>query len=311
MMERQSSHIISTYFAPRGRKRMYALGMQLVQLYLSPSDKLIGIIGEAGSGKSALIRGMFPGLDLTNDDDGVYVRPLPLLEQDDERGFFSPHTYHVDIRFENGFTQMSVLAEAIAQALHRGKRVVVEHFDLVYPLLQVKADLLIGVGEEVVITRPNIFGPKPREICDIVYKSLPYRLMSHTAEDLCEFCMPPEELERCGHGDVHHGFVISFPDDREPDFDIEELEKKVCALIDQKLPISYLDETHISIGGRSHPCTGPRIHVSNTGQIKDFHLLYHFVHDVFNRQYLLVGCVGQENLERLRKLEAKIEAQLI
>ena len=33
-------------------------------------------------------------------------------------------------------------------------------------LLQVKADLLIGVGEEVVITRPTIFGPKPREIYD-------------------------------------------------------------------------------------------------------------------------------------------------
>ena len=35
---------------------MYALGMHLVQLYLNPTDKLIGIIGEAGSGKSALIR---------------------------------------------------------------------------------------------------------------------------------------------------------------------------------------------------------------------------------------------------------------
>ena len=61
MIERQTSHVISTYFAPRGRKRMYALGMHLVQLYLNPTDKLIGIIGEAGSGKSALIRGMFPG----------------------------------------------------------------------------------------------------------------------------------------------------------------------------------------------------------------------------------------------------------
>ena len=107
MKERQMSHIMSHYFAPRGRGRMYSLGMQLAQLYLSPTDKLIGIIGEAGSGKSALIRGMFPGLELTNDDDGVYIRPLPLLEQDDQRGFFSPHTYHVDIRFENGFTQMS------------------------------------------------------------------------------------------------------------------------------------------------------------------------------------------------------------
>jgi hypothetical protein len=39
--------------------------------------------------------------------------------------------------------------------------VVIEHFELVYPLLHMNADLLIGVGEEVVIARPNIFGPEP------------------------------------------------------------------------------------------------------------------------------------------------------
>ena len=76
------THIMSSYYAPRGAHRMYALGQQIAQLYLNPSDKLIGIIGEAGSGKSALIRGMFPGLELTNDDNGVYIRPLPILEQE-------------------------------------------------------------------------------------------------------------------------------------------------------------------------------------------------------------------------------------
>jgi len=74
MQERLESHIISSYFAPRGHNRMYALGRHLAQIYLSPFDKLIGIIGDAGAGKSALIRGMFPGLELTNDDDGVYIR---------------------------------------------------------------------------------------------------------------------------------------------------------------------------------------------------------------------------------------------
>ena len=177
MRDRQESHILSSYFAPRGHTRMYALGMQLAQLYLSPYDKLIGIIGEAGSGKSALIRGMFPGLELTNDDDGVYVRPLPLLDQGSQIGFFSPHTYHLDIRFENGFTQMSVLAEAITEALQNGKRVIVEHFDLVYPLLGFNANLLIGVGEQVLIARPTLFGPEPKEIRETVYKSLNYRLM--------------------------------------------------------------------------------------------------------------------------------------
>ena len=181
MSERRPTHILSSYYAPRGHNRMYALGMQLAQMYLSPTDRLIGIIGEAGSGKSALIRGMFPGLELTNDDNGVYIRPLPLLEQDNQFAFFSPHTYHVDIRFENGFTQMSELADAVKEALRKGKRVVVEHFDLIYPLLGANANILIGVGEQVLVARPTLFGPEPEKIREVVYKSLHYRLMAHTA----------------------------------------------------------------------------------------------------------------------------------
>lgn len=307
MKDRQENHILSSYFAPRGHNRMYALGMQLAQLYLSPFDKLIGIIGEAGSGKSALIRGMFPGLELTNDDDGVYIRPLPLLEQD-SFGFFAPHTYHVDIRFENGFTQMSVLADAISEALQNGKRVIVEHFDLVYPLLGFNANLLIGVGEQILIARPTLFGPEPQEIRNTVYTSLSYRLMAHTAEDLCEYSMPAEELHRCGHDDVRHGFVISFPD-KMPDFDIAELEAKVHAMIRQNLPITYVDNHHVSIGGQLHPCTGPRIHVSHTGKIENFHLLHHFIYDRLSRCYLLVGCVGNGAEENLRKLDIQQEKQ--
>lgn len=298
----RENHLLSSYFAPRGHARMYALGIQLAQLYLSPFDRLIGIIGEAGSGKSALIRGMFPGLELTNDDNGVYVRPLPLLEQDMESGFFSPHTYHLDIRFENGFTQMSVLADAITQALSRGKRVIVEHFDLVYPLLGANANLLIGVGEQVLIARPNLFGPAPDEIRQAVYSSLPYRLMAHTAEDLCEFCMPKHELARCIHGDVRHGFVIGFPGTR-PEINIPELEAKVNALIAEDLPVTYIDDNHVSIGTTPHPCTGPRIHVSSTGQIKEFHLLHHYIYDRYKEYYLLVGGVGEGSVENLKKLD--------
>jgi len=312
MQNRQDSHIISSYFAPRGHNRMYTLGMQLAQLYLSPFDKLIGIIGEAGSGKSALIRGMFPGLELTNDDDGIYIRPLPLLDQDSQMGFFAPHTYHVDIRFENGFTQMSTLADAITEALQNGKRVIVEHFDLVYPLLGFNANLLIGVGEQILISRPTLFGPEPSEIRSAVYDSLPYRLMAHSAEDLCEFCMPAEDLARCGHDDVRHGFVISFPD-KEPDFDIVELEKKVNDIIRKNVPIAYVDNRHVSIDGQLHRCTGPRIHVTHTGQIENFHLLHHFIYDRFGRRYLLVGCVGKDAEENLRKLDAqqKMQSDLI
>ncbi len=306
MTERQECHVLSSYFAPRGHKRMYALGMQLAQLYLSPFDKLIGIIGEAGSGKSSLLRGMFPGLELTNDDDGVYVRPLPILDQGGS--FFTPHTYHLDVRFENGFTQMSVLAEAISEALHNGKRVIVEHFDLIYPILGFNANLLIGVGEQILIARPTIFGPEPDEIKQTVYKSLHYRLMAHTAEDLCEEVIPPEYMENCGHGDIKHGFALTFPEHK-PDFDIREVEAKVKEMIAADLPIAYADNNHIKIGDRLVHCTGPRVHVAHTGQIENFHLLYHFIYDRFKKEYLMIGCVGENAWENLKKLDAQQEKQ--
>ena len=109
----------------------------------------------------------------------------------------------------------------------------VEHFDLVYPLLGANANLLIGVGEQVLIARPNIFGPEPDEIKEAVYTSLHYRLMAHTAEDLCEMCMCEFDRERCGHDDVRHGFAIYFPE-TPPDIDIPALEASVKEIIAQK-----------------------------------------------------------------------------
>ena len=304
MFEERTTHIVSSYYAPRGHKRMYELGMQLAQQYLSPTDKLIGVIGEAGSGKSALIRGMFPGLELTNDDNGVYVRPLPILDIGDDTSFFSPHTYHLDIRFENGFTQMSVLADAIIDALRHGKRVIVEHFDLVYPLLGTNANLLIGVGEQVLVSRPNVFGPEPEELKQTVYSSLHYRLMAHTAEDLCEFCMGPDIVARCGHDDVRHGLCMYFQDNK-PDIDLVKLEEQVNALIQKDLPITYVDDHHVSIGSELHECSGPRIHVTHTGQVENFRLMHHFIYDRLKRRYLMVGCVGENSDKLLEQLDIR------
>ncbi len=305
MPERKPTHILSSYYAPRGHQRMYALGMQIAQMYLNPNDRLIGFIGDAGSGKSALIRGMFPGLELTNDDNGVYVRPLPILEQDSGFSFFSPHTYHLDVRFENGFTQMAELAEAITQALRNGKRVIVEHFDLVYPLLGANANLLIGVGEQVLIARPNLFGPEPEEIRKVVYESLRYRLMAHTAEDICEMCLEDDfDRLRCGHDDVKHGFALYFPDTK-PKVDLWELEQKVQDIIAQDLPVTYVDEHHISVGGNILQCNGPRIHVAHTGQIENFKLMHHYIYDRFKRRYVLAGCVGEHSAELLKSLDKR------
>ena len=62
------SLMYAVYFAPRGKDRLLDLGHQIAQRHLSPQDKLIGFVGDGGAGKSLLIRGMFPGLELTNDD---------------------------------------------------------------------------------------------------------------------------------------------------------------------------------------------------------------------------------------------------
>lgn len=279
--------------------------MQISQLYLSPQDRLIGFIGDAGSGKSALVKGMFPGLELTNDDDGVNVRPLPILDVGEQsRGFnfYTPHTYHLDIRFETGFTQPHILAEAIMDAIHLGKRVIVEHFDLIYPLLPQNADLLVGVGEQVLIARPNMFGPEPQEFVDVVHKSLRYRLMAHTAEDLCEIHMTPEQVLACKHDDIHHGFVLAFYD-HPPELDLFDLEMRVKEDIARDLPVHYADESHIAVGETLHECSGPRTHVSSTGKIEGFCLYPEIIFDKQGSRYLLLGFVGehaQENMERLR-----------
>jgi hypothetical protein len=120
--------------------------------------------------------------------------------------------------------------------------------------------------------------------------------------------MPPEDLARCGHDDVKHGFVISFPE-RKPDFDIAELEKRVNELIAADLSVDYIDNHHVSIGGNIHPCTGPRIHVSKTGQIKNFHLLQHFIYSHLDHRYLLVGCVGEDAEKNLQKLDDQQKKQ--
>lgn len=291
-----------SFFAPRGKHRIFGIGRQLAQLCLDPEDLLIGVIGDAGCGKSALVKGMFPGLELTNDDDGVNVRPLPLLDVGTEQGFFTPHTYHVDIRFEMALTQPHVLAEAITEAVRLGRRVIVEHFDLIYPLLGRNADLLIGIGEQIIVARPTMFGPDPQEFTAKTHSSLPFRLMAHSAEDLVEFVLPRELVEIANHDDISHGFILAFQDYR-PQIDIAAVERKVNALIATDLPISYADEAHVRIGESLHPCTGPRTHVSHTGAIEGFRLCPELVFDKHQNRHLLIGFIGNDSAESLGNLK--------
>ena len=187
-----------------------------------------------------------------------------------------------------------------------GKRVVVEHFELVAPLLKQSADLIVGIGEEVIVTRPNIFGPLPQDIADIVHASIRYRKMAHTAEDLStmvlidEFGFQPNTFFK--HGDVHHGFVLQFMEP--PDFDLDKVEKSVRKLIRQELEVSFVDDDHIQIGEVTFRCTGPRIHVANTSEIEGFRILHEIQFDRQSGLYFVTGLVGNQRFENLEDLNS-------
>lgn len=284
----------AAYFAPRGKNRLIELGRSISHRYLDPADKLIGLVGDAGAGKSLLIRGIFPGLELTNDDNGINVRPLPLI-RDAEEGHFRSHTYHVDARFEAAFNQPWKIAEAVRKAVAGDRRVVLEHFDLLYPSLQINAEVLIGVGEEVIVTRPGVFGPFPQEIADIVFKSLPYRKMAHSAEDLTAMVLAEMGIEKPeAHSDIKHGFILEF--EEKPEIDLHQVEQKVQALIAADQVIDYDDEENIRIGQCRWGCTGPRLHVRKTGDIKGFRLLKDFKWDSIEKLHILAGLVGEDEI---------------
>ncbi|HBE02514.1 MAG: lantibiotic ABC transporter [Spirochaetes bacterium GWF1_41_5] len=287
--------LFAVYYAPRGRARLYKTAQEVAQKHLLPTDLLIGIIGTAGSGKSTLIKGLFPGLELTNDDRGVNLRKAPIFEFDPEDPF-SGHTFHLDVRYELAFRQAFQIAEAIKNALTHNRRVIAEHFDLIYPALKFNAHVLIGIGEEIIAARPTVFGPFPEKIKPLVDKTVQYRLMAHSAEDITSRILEKEYnyTRPVIHSDVRHGFVISFSE--KPEIDISELEKKVRKIIDNDVPICPAGEDRIRIGNDEMSCTGTRTHVKSSGMIKNFRLVDKFVRDELNDEWLLVGRVGGDDI---------------
>ena len=279
------------YYAPRGRPRLYGLGREIGQRHLLPADLLIGIIGAEGAGKSTLIRGIFPGLELTNNDEGINLQTAPLFD-DATAEHLGPHTYHIDVRYEQAFHQLWEIAEAVTAVLKKQRRVVVEHFDALFPHLGFNANVLVGIGEEVIVARPNLFGPDPDSIRDVVYRTVRYRKMAHSAEDITNLLINQQYGYRLPltHSDVKHGFAIGFSED--PHFDLPKLEADVKDIIARDLPITPADEQHIRIGADVMYCTGVRTHVQSSGQIEDFRLLHEMRVNPITEQHLLVGMVG-------------------
>ena len=293
----QEYSMYSLYFAPRGKERLLFLGDQIGRRHLHFADKLIGIIGDAGSGKSSLIRGMFPGLELTNDDDRLDARKI-MQVRDLEENYSNATTFHIDMRFQTAFTQMHEILTFVTNALEHGRRVVVEHFDLLFPALQIPADIMVGIGEEILVVRPTVFGPLPQNVYDVVHTSLKYRKMAHTVEDLTIQLLEEEfGVDRAAFfsSDIKSGFLLRFTTGLE--LDLCALAERIHQRLAANLPVRYHDESHIMIGDAVLRCSGPRLHVRNTSEVKDFKLIKQFIRDEKTDTHCLVGVLRQKEEE--------------
>lgn len=300
----QEYMVSSQYFAPRGRERLMFLGEQIAHRHLHYDDKLIGIVGDTGSGKSSLINGMFPGLELSNDDDNINPRKImqvkSLLQDIPDAA-----TYHLDVRFQMAFTQMYEIADFVCKILEKKRRIVIEHFNLLYPTLGINANIIVGIGEEIIVTRPTIFGPIPESIYEIVHTSLTYRKMAHTAEEVVVQVLLEEfgvSLDDFYSSDIRNGFVLKFIE--KPDIDLVKLESLSRKMIAENLDVSYYDEDHIMMGDKIIPCDGARFHVNNTSEIELLSIVKELIKDPRNNEYNLIGVIdgNLNNLENRNTL---------
>ena len=287
----QEYMVSSQYYAPRGRERLMFLGEQIAQKHLYYSDSLIGIVGDAGSGKSSLINGMFPGLELSNDDDIINPRKI-MQVRDLMRDMPDAATYHLDMRFQMAFTQMYEIVDFVKKVLQKKRRIVIEHFNLLYEALGMNADIIVGIGEEIIVTRPTIFGPIPQSIYEMVHQSLTYRKMAHTAEEAVVQALESEfgiTTDDFYSSDMRNGFVLKFP--KKPAIDIEKLAIASKEILAQNLDVSYYDEDHIKMGDKIIFCDGARFHVKNTSEVKHFDIYEKMIVDPKTKVYNLIGIV--------------------
>ena len=300
----QEYMVSSQYFAPRGRERLMFLGEQIAHKHLHYSDSLIGIVGDAGSGKSSLINGMFPGLELSNDDDIINPRKI-MQVRDLMQDIPDAATYHLDMRFQMAFTQMYEIVDFVKAVLKMKRRVVIEHFNLLYEALGINADIIVGIGEEIIVTRPTIFGPIPESIYEIVHTSLKFRKMAHTAEEVVAQILQSEfgiSTDDFYSSDIRNGFVLKFLKD--PKVDLDKLEILSQEMLLQNLDVSYFDEDHIKMGDKIIPCDGARFHVNNTSEIEHFSLLKGLIQDPKTKLFNLIGVIdgNLENMENRNTL---------
>ena len=140
---------------------------------------------------------------------------------------------------------------------------------------------------------------------DHIYK-MDYQVMLdyHKANkaDVTIACMhvPIEEASRFGVMTTDgNGRITEF--EEKPDVDLYVLEKKVKEAVQQDLPVSYYDVTHVQIGDYILECLGPRMHITSTGKIEDFTLVKDYPQDPRNGYYMLVGILGKQGSYDLKE----------
>ena len=199
------------------------------------------------------------------------------------------------MRFQTAFTQMHEIVEFVNSAIDNGRRVVVEHFDLLFPALQVPADVMVGIGEEIIVVRPTVFGPSPQNVYDIVHTSLRFRKMAHTVEDITIQLLQEEfgiDHKYFYSSDIKYGFLLRFTE--RVDLDFEALAVRIREILNADMPVRYHDEDHILIGEHVLRCSGPRLHIRSTSDVKDFKLIKQFIRDEKTDTCWLFGMLDQQ-----------------
>jgi hypothetical protein len=132
----------------------------------------------------------------------------------------------------------------------------------------------------------------PEEIKSIVYESLYHRKMAHSAEDITQMVLQRMGVPKAdGHDDVRHGFILCYL--KQPKVDLALVDELVKEIIDKDYPIIPEGINTISVGDMKMECTGPRIHVRSTGEIKNFSLYKDYLYDQLQDNYKIVGMVGE------------------
>lgn len=121
-----------------------------------------------------------------------------------------------------------------------------EHFNTLNQALGRNADLLIAIGEEIIVTRRRSLGHSHR-CC--VHHSLRFRKMAHTAEEVTAtvlYELYGLSMHDYYSADIRNGYVLKF--NEKPNLDFDLVEERILEIIRENRQVDYYDDLHIRFG---------------------------------------------------------------